>query len=383
MRGKNYFIDESKLPLNVPTSQLVDYLKASRLSDTSRADRLQRELVALRQRYREQRTQLLGTETVRQLENYAHQHALPNEPRLVDAGQVLRERQQHLEQSRQFARRLGVDMDALSRLNEQTRTDAHRLVLGESSALGTIDVKLLAQELALTPLDYDKPLKDLPAPPRLTPFGGTVGVVQSAPYAWWDRGGQTYEFGDGKVLRNDSRLNGDTGISGSCVWYKNKSASDYDHVIGTRETGFLVPYVPLVTGLIKIQFDVTCLFSQHCMETYNEWGWSDYGAFTQERFTMGILWKWEDEVPVTESDVLIGGTNGSGNGDSSPGVRYPVSAGEVRTVTLISKMTFPANVPIWTYVGTLQRIYADLNDVSLNTFVNSMWRFSQIRVGPV
>lgn len=381
MRGETYFIDETKLHPGAPIGPLVDFLKADRLAADHREARLRRELTASQQHYREQRTRLLGAETIGQLQAYALQHTPPNEPRLVTPGQLLRERRQRLEESRQFAHGLRVNLEALSRLNQQARTDAQRLLPGESSALGAVDVKMLDQALAPAPLDYENPLKNLPVPPPLTPFGGSFGVAQSAPYAWWDRGGLTYEFGDGRILRNDSRLNGDTGVSGSCVWYRNKNASDYDHVIGTRETGFLVPYVPSAAGPLNIQFNVTCLFSQHCMETYNEWGWSDYGAFTQERFRMGILWKWEDDVPATESDVLIGGTNGSGNGNSSPGVQYPVSAGEIRTVTLTSQIPFPANVPVWIYAGTLQRVYADLNDVSLNTFVNSIWQFSQIRIG--
>ena len=384
MRGRNYFIDESKLTPNAPTRQLVNYLKASRLLTAKREARLQQELTALQQRYREQRTQLLGADTVRQLAEYAVQHTSPlNEPRLVDPDQVLRERQQRVEQSRLFARRLGVNVEALSQLNRQAQTDAQRLLPVQSSALGDIDVKLLAQELTSAPLTYGKPLRKLPIPSRQTSFGGNFGLTESAPYAWWDRGGEAYESGAGQILQNDSRLNGDIGISGSCIWYKNKNASDYDHMYTTRGTGFLVYYVPPETGLIKVQFDVTCLLAQHCMETYNEWGWSEYGAFTQESFEIGILWKWEDDVPVTESGVLIGGTNGNGNGNSSPGVQYPVTAREVRTVTLFSKMAFPANVPLWIYVGTLQRIYADLNDVSLNTFANSMWQFSQIRTGQI
>ncbi|NID09548.1 hypothetical protein [Fibrivirga algicola] len=381
MPGKNYFVDPATLGVQSTGQKLIDYLNTAQRLAVSREARLQKQYADVEQRFRAQRIQLIGPDAARQLTQYALEHASrETNDRLLSPEQARRQRQQREEQSRQFAQRLGVDLDALRQLSQHARAEKQQLVTAPSSALGTIQVSEVASELSFTPLSLGSLLTDLPIPPPLTPFGGPPVAVESPPYAWWDRGGMAYKTGSGQIMRRESRLNGDQGLSGSCIWFKNKNAGDYDFMHVSRETGFLVPFIPSASGVIRIQFEVTCLLSQHCLETYNEWGWSEYGAFTQERFVMGILWNWEDEVPVTESDVVLGGTHGEGNGDSCPGVRYLSTPGQVRTLTLQTKMAFPAQVPLWIYVGTLQRIYADLNDVSINTFVSSAWQFTQVRI---
>lgn len=381
MSDKNYFVDPATLAVDPTGQKLIAYLNTAQRLAASREARINQQYADEQQRFRAQRIQLIGPDAARQLTQYAQEHtSRDTNDWLLSPEQARRQRQQRVKQSRQFAHQLGVDLDALRQLNQHAWAERQPRVTAPSSALGTIQVNEVASELSYAPLGLGSLLSDLPIPPPLTPFGGHPAVIQSPPYAWWDRGGKGYKTGAGQVMRQESRLNGDQGLSGSCIWFKNKNAGDYDFMHLSRETGFLVPFVPSVSEVVQIQFEVTCLLSQHCLETYNEWGWSEYGAFTQERFVIGILRNWEDEVPVTESDVLIGGTSGEGNGDSCPGVHYLSTPGQVRTLTLQTKLAFPAQVPLWIYVGTLQRIYADLNDVSINTFVSSAWRFTQIRI---
>jgi hypothetical protein len=206
--------------------------------------------------------------------------------------------------------------------------------------------------------------------------------VVSAPYAWWDRFAEGHATGDGEVLRLDSYLWADVGRTGSCVWLRNWDASNFDYVLGRRENGFLAFHTVPANGILKVELDVQCSFSQHCIETRNEWGWSDHTAWTNEEAVVGILWKWEDDVPATESrdPYFVWGLDTSGSGDSSPHTVNPVPAGQLRTLAVYSNMAFPAGVTVLVYVGTCQGLLGYVNDVSLNTFVNSAWFVTQMRV---
>jgi hypothetical protein len=79
----------------------------------------------------------------------------------------------------------------------------------------------------------------------------------------------------------------------------------------------------------------------------------------------------------------VGGLHGSGDGENSPGVVFPVPAAQLRTLTIYTNMSFPAGVTLWVYVGTQQELDAVVNDVSINTFVSSGWYIRRIQVDSV
>jgi hypothetical protein len=134
-----------------------------------------------------------------------------------------------------------------------------------------------------------------------------------------------------------------------------------------------------------VQFDLECALCQHRIWLYNEWGWSDCTAWTNEAAVMSVFWRWEDLTPASETyDIgFVYGLDAGGNGDSYPGTVTPASPGQRRYVTLYTSSAFPAGTPLWVYIGSQQRLFAWLNDVSINMWVNAAWYVTGIRVRSV
>ena len=96
---------------------------------------------------------------------------------------------------------------------------------------------------------------------------------------------------------------------------------------------------------------------------------------------MAVFWNWEDVVPASESfHGSLAKTFYSSNGDNSPYIQYPVSSGQMRKAKLFSHTSFPAGATLVIYVGARQGVGAWVDDVSVNTFVNSDWFVKEVRI---
>lgn len=344
-----------------------------------------RSLDRLQEKYRASRRQLLGDDVAAKLRGYVatNRRHVPEDGRLVVDGQKIEERRRQLARSRSFMDQLRIDRAALTRLHENARRELEAIVKPRPQGARRFDMRIRDHQFDYVPgltLLKDKPPAPSPAPPPPPP----AETVEVPPFAWWDR--DWYAAGDGDQQRLDGYLRSDIGQTGSCVWRKNSDAGDFDVMAAGRENGFLVPFTPANNSILKVEFDIQCSFSEHCIETYDEWGWSDYTAWTNEESVVSVFWDWPDGgVPMMLQTELrdpwfVWGLDGNGDGESYPGVVHPVPAGQTRTITVYTDVATPKGVLVWVYVGTAQKLWAFMNDVTLNSFTNAAWFITRIRV---
>lgn len=204
-----------------------------------------------------------------------------------------------------------------------------------------------------------------------------------APYAsQWDRLQSNQASGDGAVDENVSYLDGSFARLGSRLRAHNHDAADVDVICAYREGGYLVPFKMLKTGVLQVKADLSALFCRHHVSTDDEWGWSDFHATTRGRLILAVFWDFADEVPTNEvSDQwFVSGIDCSGDGEDYPGTRVEAVPGERRIINLFTDMAFPAGKLLWVYVGLSDRIYAFLNDVSIDISIDSAWQLNSLAI---
>jgi len=135
----------------------------------------------------------------------------------------------------------------------------------------------------------------------------------------WDRFEQNPAAGDGKVLANQSYLDA-TSKLGSKLIARNHDASDVDIICVRRETGYLVRFKPLRTGILQVKADLQNLYRHHSVVTDDEFGWSDFKAETRSGLVLATFWNWEDVDPVNETSDqwFVAGIKCAGDGESYP-----------------------------------------------------------------
>lgn len=77
----------------------------------------------------------------------------------------------------------------------------------------------------------------------------------------WDRFEQNQATGDGRVLANQSYLDATSKISSKLI-ARNHDALDVDIICVRRETGYLVRFKTLRTGILQVKADL-----QNCIAT--------------------------------------------------------------------------------------------------------------------
>ncbi len=169
---------------------------------------------------------------------------------------------------------------------------------------------------------------------------------------------------------------------GSKLVARNNDASDVDLLCAYRENGYLVPFKTLRTGILQVSADLSALLCRHHVSTYDEFGWSDFRATTRGRLVLAVFWTWEDVEPANEvSDQwFASGLDCSGDGESFPGTSIQAVPGERRVINLFTDMAFPAGRELWIYVGVADRIWALLNDVSIDISIDSAWQLNSLAV---
>lgn len=268
------------------------------------------------------------------------------------------------------AKESGFDLDGMKDLHSKVYGDVRDVITKRSffslheSLLGSVaDIFERPPFLFVEP-DPDKEQVFLP------PYDGS-----------WDRFNQSQASGDGAVTENTSQLDGN-GRLGSRLIARNHDAGDVDLLCAYREGGYLMKFRTLRTGILQVKADLTCLFCRHHISTYDEWGWSDFHATTRGRLIMAVFWNWEDVDPANEvsQQWFVGGLDCSGDGESYPGTSVQAVPGERRILNLFSEMAFPANRDVWVYVGLSDKIWAILNDVSIDLSIDSSWLLNSVAI---
>lgn len=382
MKGSNFEINEANLPRDARLEALARALEADNAARTAGTERVQRRLQAWQRKYRTEHNELLGARTAARLREYAEQHRRPEpgqrrERQLVTSDQLLEEKRRQHNDSLRFMREMRVEREGLDRLFAAAHRELDEIIRPGARRARQSEARIVDQGFTYRPLDLlFKKENPLPPPPPPPP-----GFAPEYP-GWWDRAWLSDLTGSSKQVRLDGYLWPSVGQSGSCVWVQNWSSSDHDWMHSYRENGYLVPFLVPSNGVLQVEFDVQCSFSEHCIESWDEFGWSHYSAWTQERAVLSVFWNWEDVTPATETrdDYFVWGLDANGGGGSSSGVVHAVPAGQIRTLTMRTNMAFPAGVTVWVYVGTEQIVFAQTNDVSVNLFTNSAWFITGIRV---
>ncbi|MGK9201969.1 MULTISPECIES: hypothetical protein [Sinorhizobium] len=316
-------------------------------------------LDALRQSFAEQRRHIIAPELRDRIKNVARS-GLRDDPR----GPGLRYR------SFVEARNADLDLNALKRLHKRAYGEVGALVKSpeafhrHETVVGSVTDIFKQPPIVYVAPDPDKEKLFLP------PFGGC-----------WDRLDQNQATGDGAIVENSSYLDC-AGRFGSKLIARNSDASDVDLLCAYRENGYLVPFKTLRTGILQVKADLSALICRHHISTYDEFGWSDFHATTRGRLVLAVFWNWEDVEPANEvSDQwFASGLDCSGDGESFPGTSIQAVPGERRIINLFTEMAFPAGRELWIYVGVADRIWALLNDVSIDISIDSAWQLNSLAV---
>ena len=316
-------------------------------------------LDALRRSFAEQRRHIIAPELRDRIKNVARS-GLRDDPR----GPGLRYR------SFVGARNADLDLNALKRLHKSAYSEVGALVKSpeafhrHETVVGSVTDIFKQPPIVYVAPDPDKEKLFLP------PFGGC-----------WDRVDQNQATGDGAIVENSSYLDC-AGRFGSKLIARNSDASDVDLLCAYRENGYLVPFKTLRTGILQVKADLSALICRHHISTYDEFGWSDFHATTRGRLVLAVFWNWEDVEPANEvSDQwFASGLDCSGDGESFPGTSIQAVPGERRIINLFTEMAFPAGRELWIYVGVADRIWALLNDVSIDISIDSAWQLNSLAV---
>lgn len=198
----------------------------------------------------------------------------------------------------------------------------------------------------------------------------------------WERFVASGADGDGRVLENNSYVEAEFGVLGARLAVENRDAGDFNHIDVTRGNGFLVPYTMPATGILQIEAELICLVCSHHIRTWDEWGWSDIDCTLTTSAVLSVFWGHDDSQPVSETmdRPLAPGLQAHGDGEDSPGTVVQVSAGEPRSVSFYTDYAFPAGKTVWLYAGLTNQIFAALNDVSVESWLDTRWQLASLSV---
>ena len=267
------------------------------------------------------------------------------------------------------ARESGLDLERVKKVQADARRRFLEIMKGDTAyrihenVVGSVRDLLNVPPILFFPPDPDKEKLFTPS------YGGC-----------WDRLQDGWASGDGVVTENFSYLDC-TARLGARLSAHNHDAADVDKMCVYREGGYLVPFTTLKTGILQVKADLSALFCQHHISTYDEWGWSEFNAETRGRLILAVFWNWDDVDPANEvSHSWFTGLGAGGDGESFPGTSVQAIPGERRIVNLYTTMAFPAGQKLWVYVGLSNRIYAFLNDVSIDMSIDSAWWLNSIAI---
>jgi hypothetical protein len=378
VQQRQYFVDPQQLPPGIRMEQVERALVNTDARRQSKNEATQRALEDLQSSYLKLRRELLGPEDSQRLQEFMTKNRQPDLPEEDPSSPDKVPAQNQL--AAQMERFMAVPnvstqkLDGLKKLNSETIEEFKRIIDPPLSKL----VEVTPQEVdTVQAPSVISQTRIMPAP------SASALAIYRPGYGWWNRNAFSYASGSGKVRRDQSYLWPEIGRTGSCIWAQNKSASDVDILQMIRGNGFLLGYTTPQNGILRIEIDMECSLCQHRISTKDEFGWSDYDAETREVLSTGILWNWEDPDLGVElrDDNFVTGLRGSGDGEKSPGTVYPVAAGSKRTyIKYLDQVSLFSGQSVFVYVGTEQKLWAFLNDVSCNIFTNGAWYITEVRI---
>ena len=369
VKQQRYFIDSQTLPPGVKLDQIERVLEREETQKVQSLEASQRALQGLMSTYQTSRLKLLGEEGNRVLNEFMQQYrqgapADLAQPQLTSLEQVAKGQQRRLVYPEPPVS--VKTLQSLKALNAVTKQKFNAIIEA-------------APAPAKTSQPADVPSRDISLSPP---------VAYYPPYGWWERNTfDNYDLatGSGQIKLHQSYLWAEGGQTGSCIWGQNFSAGNIDLIQMVRGNGFLLGYTTPQTGILCIQVDMECSFCEHCINTWDEYGWSDVSAVTRDILSVGVLYNWEDPDLGAEikDEYFVYGLRASGDGENSPGVVYLVPGKTKRSFVKYINVTLPAGAGVYVYVGTGQQAWAWLNDVSCNIFTNSAWYVTRVRVRTV
>jgi hypothetical protein len=161
---------------------------------------------------------------------------------------------------------------------------------------------------------------------------------------------------------------------------RNHDAGDTDWVNLFHLGGFLIPFTMPRTSVLHVSAELTCLVCEHSITTSDEWGWSDFIAYTRTGVKFDVLWERDDGEPMSWGfrERFVPGLDASGDGESFPGTKVMVGPGERRTADFITDVAFPQGKTVWVHIGLSDFAYARINDVSVDLSMDSAWQLSSL-----
>jgi hypothetical protein len=385
--GDNFYLRQPDHLNQSEFDQLTRFLREERERKVRAEKELGEAIASLKEDFQRRQAELIGQQVASRLRTYRQLYQPPNpasieDPRLITHEESRDERQRQRALSLRYALDLGVNLDGLRRLQDDGRRRFQRL----TNVRRTSNIEITFPDYGFNqmpshPADTKTgsfPNTEPPPPPPKEPWEIHQPLYNAG---WWDRGGAGSGTGHAEIFQLSSHLNYDSAICGNTVWARNWNAGNIDMLWAYADNGFLVWHTMAKTGLLEVEIVFQCAWCQHCIETYNEWGWSDGWVDTNEEAVMAVFWNWEDVVPASESFYgSLAKTSYSGNGDHNPYIQYPVSSGQLWKAKLFSQTSFPAGATLVIYVAARQGVGAWVNDVSVNTFVNSDWFVKEVRI---
>jgi hypothetical protein len=267
------------------------------------------------------------------------------------------------------ATRRGIDLEGLKTVQNRLHFAFDQL-LNRRNSFSSSDVTARALDARL---NWAPMLPDNP----------DLGTVYVPPFGEpWERSEVSNASGDGRVTENRSYLDAEWGRVGSRLVAYNQDASDSDQIMIYRQNGFIVPFKMPATAIVHVSADFVCLLCRHQIATADEWGWSDFHAFTRTTVLLSVFWERDDGKPTSEvaSQPLVPGLDSRGDGESYPGTVVQVDPGERRSLNLFTNAAFPGGKTVWVYIGIADYVQAQLNDVSIDISLDSAWQLSSLAV---
>ena len=230
MKGKSFFIDDSRVPTGFTLEGLGPFLESQPAHQRRQNQPLQRSLAAWQEKYRVEAIKLIGSDVRKKLQEYIHQNRRPEpdsqkEPRLTPVGRSDEASRRRRFESLRFAQDIKLDLTGLKRLRRAASQEFEQL-LRPAASTNRIIIKEPDQELLHQPIA-------VPQAQTVVPQAAFFPIYPG----WWDRRADFYQSGAGKAINNDSHLWWEISRSGSYIRSKNKSADDFDYLDAYRENG--------------------------------------------------------------------------------------------------------------------------------------------------
>jgi hypothetical protein len=207
--------------------------------------------------------------------------------------------------------------------------------------------------------------------------------VYVPPYAdLWERRRISEASGAGRVTINQSLAEAEFGVLGAKLAVENRDAGNFNHFDVSRGNGFFIPYTMPLTGILQISAELICLVCKHHVRTWDEWGWSDFTCTSLTNFVVSVFWGHDDAVPMSEElfNTLAAGIKASGDGESYPGTVVQVAPGDTRSAKYYTDVAFPAGKTVWIYAGVANQIYAALDDVAIEAWIDTRWQLASLSI---